>query len=186
MHSVKDFKPVKRQRDRAAELLQEFLDKARAHRGTVTSLRLPAGGLESGNWLAIIGIGKPTRIQMTVGGLPQNPRFAINEDQYVDTWTDDDSSRRTGDSTVPLAGAIPPFLDESQPVCVAPEDFGFFEAEDRLLMGVAGLHAALPSMNLVQRLVLKHFRPTFGGDFKGRRVPGATQWNPPIDSLREA
>jgi hypothetical protein len=94
-------------------------------------------------------------------------------------------STRTGDGTVPLAGAIPPFLSRSKPVCVTDDDLGHFEFRDRLLVEVGGFHGLLPRVNLVQRLVTKHLLPEYRGRIWGRRLPGAGSWNPPIKGLQE-
>ncbi|MDO8631307.1 MAG: alpha/beta fold hydrolase [Phycisphaerales bacterium] len=185
LYSVKDSKPVKRQKERAAEILESLLDLARKHRRTVGALNPSSAGVAQDRWLAVVGIGYKTRIQLTVSGLPKSPWFEISDDQYIDEWNDDKSSRRTGDATVPLLGALPPFLPEEQLVCVSPDDFSWVEVGDRTLMAAAGLHAALPTMNLVQRLVVKHYRPAFRGKVWGRRVPGATSWTPPIPKLDE-
>jgi len=59
---------------------------------------------------------------------------------------------------VPYLGAQAAFLKTEKLVCVCDDDFGYWELKDRLLEGVAaGLHATLPLMNLVQRLVVSHF-----------------------------
>jgi len=185
LHSVTDFKPVKRQKERAGEILESLLELARQHRKTVNTLNPSSAGLGSDRWLAIVGIGARTRVQLTVSGLPNKPRFDISENDYIDEWTKNHDSRRTGDATVPLMGALPPFLPEEQLVCVSPDDFGWIEIGDRTLMAAAGLHAALPTMNLVQRLVIKHFRPAYRGEVWGRPAPGATTWSPPIAGLKQ-
>ncbi len=185
LHSVKDFKPVKRMKERAAEILDSLLDAARSHRETVQKLKPTNASLSLENWLAIVGIGAKTRVQLTVKGLSGKPRFEISEEQYIDEWREDPNSKETGDSTVPLAGAIPPFLPQEQLVCVSPNDFSWIEVGDRTLMAAAGLHAALPTMNLVQRLIVRHLRPEFRGEVWGRRVPGTNNWSPPIPGLRE-
>ena len=185
LHSVKDFKPAKRMKERAGEIFESLLDAARTHRETVKKLKPSNAGLSPERWLAIVGIGAKTRVQLTVSGLPGKPRFEISDEQYVEMWNKDPTSRDTGDATVPLPAALPPFLPEERLVCVSPDDFSWIEVGDRTLMAAAGLHAALPTMNLVQRLVVKHLRPVFRGEVWGRRVPGAKKWSPPIANLRE-
>ena len=52
-------------------------------------------------------------------------------------------------------------------------------------MELGGFHGLLPNMNMLHRLVVRHF--TGGGDPKentwGRRPPGvgAGEWKPPLD-----
>jgi hypothetical protein len=116
----------------------------------------------------------------------RGPRFVIDEDQFVnelDAGRPD--SQLTGDGTVALAGAMPPFLPATKPVCVIESDLGLFELRDRLLVEVGGFHGLLPRINLVQRLVTKHLLPSYRGDVWGRRLPGSPSWNPPIDGLAE-
>ncbi len=50
---------------------------------------------------------------------------------------------------------------------------------------MAGLHGVLPTLNLVQRLTVKHLKTDYRGEIWGRRVPGATNWNPPIEDLTD-
>jgi hypothetical protein len=91
-------------------------------------------------------------------------------------------SRITGDGTVPFEGAIPSFLDLSNLVCVAPEDFGYFEIPDRVVTSVAGFHGILPNMDMLHRLIVRHFtgRPDSRGNTWGRPAPGVRKWDPPL------
>ncbi len=184
LNSVKYHRPRAVREKRADDILKSMLAGARELRDTVSGLSLAPAGLTAKSWLAIVGVGEKTRLRMTVTGLPDNPRFFINDDQYKNAWRRRKPSRDTGDGTVPLMGALPPFFSESSPVCVCPGDFGI-ELKDRVLMGLTTFHALLPNLNLAQRLVLKHLRPAFRGDVWGRRVPGVSEWNPPIPTLEE-
>ncbi len=178
--------PAVDRRARAETILANMLAGAQAHRKTVMSFKPAEARLRQKDWLAIVGVGQKTRVQMTVEGNPENRRFVINDDQFVDELsTDEQRSRRTGDGTVPLPGAIPPFLPNSQLVCVMKSDLGFLELKDRAMTLVAGFHGLLPAVNLVQRLVVRHLRPDYRGPVWGRRLPGATTWGPPIDGLVE-
>jgi hypothetical protein len=93
-------------------------------------------------------------------------------------------ARSTGDGTVPFEGALPGFLDETDIVCVTPEDFGYWEVQDRALASLAGLHGILPNMNMLHRLLVRFFTgaPDRRDNTWGRSVPGVTksQWNPPL------
>lgn len=168
-------------RERAMEILKDMLSQARLHRRTVQAMKLADGGLRGDDWLCIAGVDTRTRVQLTVRDSPRGPWFVIDEDQVVN----DLPSHRTGDGTVALASALPPFLPGTRIVCVTADDVGRLELRDRLLVEVGGLHALLPRINLVQRLVTRHLRPDFRGRVWGRRLPGSRSWNPPIDNLEE-
>jgi hypothetical protein len=61
---------------------------------------------------------------------------------------------------------------------VTPDDFSFWELKDKAVAKLSGFHGVLPTVNLVQRIVLRHLRDDYSGDVWGRRVPGvvAPQW----------
>ena len=173
-------------RGRAIEILDEMLSGARRHRQRITDFRPADAAIRQDDWLAIIGVGEKTRVEMSVAGAGSDPRFVINEDQFVnELGRRRATSMRTGDGTVPLAGAIPPFLPASKLVCVKDDDLEFLELRDRLLAGLGGFHGLLPRVNLVQRLVTRHLSPRYRGRVWGRRLPGARTFNPPIEGLAE-
>jgi len=97
----------------------------------------------------------------------------------------DPTSPDTGDGTIPLAGASPRFLVPDNLVCISPDELGALELRDKLLTNAAGFHAALPTVNLVQRLVLRFLREDYGGDVAARRAPGVTRPDWPIPQLQE-
>lgn len=171
----------------ASEILQRLLDGARAVSADVRQLgaHLTAAGLAPSDWLAVVGVGSATRLGVQVTAKNGAPWFIIDESEFKDEWSDDHTSAMTGDGTVPLAGALAPFLPIESHVAVKPGDFGMFELADRALLGVAGFHAQVPNLNLAQRLVVKHLLPSFGGSVWGRRVPGTGAWAPPIAGLEE-
>lgn len=165
------------------ELFRRMLDEARAHRERISGLELPDGG---GHWLAIAGVDSKTRVGLrVVAGEDGAPRFDLRGTERRNEWDSDiEGDRRdTGDGTVPLAGAIPPFLDEARVVCVTPGDFGYWEIRDRALSGAAGFHGLLPKMNMLQRLILRFLlnRGDPYGNTWGRRLPGVPEWNPPLE-----
>ncbi|HET6628403.1 MAG TPA: alpha/beta hydrolase [Woeseiaceae bacterium] len=178
-----------RARDRRAKaerLLADLLDRGRQHRQTVNGFKTSQTGVAQADWLVIAGVGQKTRLQLTVDGSRRNPRYIIDDDQFVNELSAlEPNSLRTGDGTVPLAGALPPFLDASRLVCVTEDDLNFFELRDKLLVEVGGMHGLLPRINLVQRLVTRHLLPRYRGDVWGRRVPGSNTWKPPIEALPE-
>jgi pimeloyl-ACP methyl ester carboxylesterase len=175
--------------DRAAkarEILENMLGEARRHRQTVTRFTTTRSSVSRANWLVIAGVGQRTRLQLTVERDRRGPRFAIDDNQFVnELGSENPDSLRTGDGMVPIVAAIPPFLPATKLVCVTEGDIAFLELRDRLLTDVGGLHALLPRMNLVQRLVTKHLLPGYRGDVWGRRLPGAAAWKPPIAGLAE-
>ena len=92
-----------------------------------------------------------------------------------DSRNDWPNSAKTGDGTVPFLGACPGFLERERLVGVTPDDFSFWELKDRTLAKVSGFHGMLPTVNLVQRLVLRFLRDDYSGDVWGRHVPGVLQ-----------
>ena len=184
-----------------AELFRQMLDEARAHRERISELELrngeatlPAGTSDGGrrstiaedDWLAIAGVDSKTRVGLRVvrdgNGFP---RFDLRGAERRNLWDSDiEGDRRdTGDGTVPLEGAIPPFLDETRVVCVTPGDFGYWEIRDRALARAAGFHGLLPKMNMLHRLIVRFLLDTDDryGNTWGRRLPGVSEWNPPLE-----
>lgn len=171
----------------AEKLLAQYLDAAEDHRGSVNKLSL-SGVLPDGNrgWLAIAGLDAPTQVNFKIidwkKGLYKGPLFDFSE--RVNKWPDDHNSTETGDGTVPFLGACPNFLKRNQLVCISPEEFELLEFRDRLLAKTAGFHAALPTVNLVQRIVLRFLRPRYEGDVEARLAPGETKPDWPVAEMK--
>ncbi len=168
------------------ELLREMLEAARKFRALTDSVRpdmirpAPEGG-----WLAIVGAGETTLIRTGLApdtGNPGKKRFNFDDPTFTcpDSWNG--KTLETGDETVPLRGAIPPW-DEPwrSTVVVTRGDFAFLgELGDRFLTGQLGLHSVLPLLNLAQRWIINLFRPEWStdaalgqhGKLWGRRLPG--------------
>lgn len=170
-----------------AELLfNGMLTLARKHRARVEKFALAKAGLKRKDWLAVVGVGSVTRVRMNVVDGPGGPQFDLKSADRCDEWRqkDDDLARLTGDGTVPFEGALPTFLDESDIVCVCPEDFGYWELKDKVLTRLAGFHGILPNMNMVHRLLVRFFTdsPDRRENTWGRGVPGVTssKWTPPL------
>ena len=94
----------------------------------------------------------------------------------------------TGDGTVPFEGAIPPFIDYKKLVCVSPDDYGYWELQDKVVTKLAGFHGILPNMNMLHRLIVRFFTGK-GDKYKntwGRPAPGVDKqaWDPPIKGLK--
>ena len=171
---------------RAEDLLETMLDAAWKHRSRIEKLTLD----DPKTWLCIVGVGRKTRVGMEITRDQGVPHFDLSDDFVKNDWKDPDPRRRlnTGDNTVPYLGARSKFIPVEQIVCVTDEDFGILEIEDRLL-STAGLHVALPNMNLVQRLVVSHLLDEPYGKIWGRPppdLPAGADWDPPIAGLAPA
>jgi hypothetical protein len=133
-------------------------------------------------------VDETTRVDMKIvkddhGG----PWFQLSDGDVRNDWKSNDPKQRifTGDSTVPYLGARSNFIPVEQVVCLTPDDFGFWEFKDKLLEKT-GFHSSLPDMNLVQRLIVSHFKGQPYGDVWGRPapdLPAGTKWDPPIAGL---
>jgi pimeloyl-ACP methyl ester carboxylesterase len=167
----------------ADELLSAMLKLAGSHRQSIESLKLPDPKM----WLCIAGIDSKTRVAMSISNDNGRTFFnlldEVNNYQGVDSK--DPATVQTGDGTVPFLGAQSGFIPPKQIICVTPDDYEFFELKDRILDNV-GLHANLPNMNLVQRLVTSHFLNKKQGTLGGRPGPGISmaEWDPPIPRER--
>ncbi len=126
------------------------------------------------------------------------PYFELTKDDRLDKWDKDDKGPEdykinkkyketrmlTGDGTVHFKGAVPEFLPYESLVCVTPEDYGYWELVDKVTTKAAGFHGILPNMNMVHRMLVRHF--TGKGDTRkntwGRPAPGvsADDWTPPL------
>jgi pimeloyl-ACP methyl ester carboxylesterase len=161
-------------------LLGQYLDTAWKHRQRIRKLDL-ARALRDGvkGWMAIAGLGELTQIKVETKRDVGGRWFSFPPP--VEEWKNDHASMNTGDGTVPFAGAIPRFLKSENLVCVSRAEFGIFELGDRALALGAGLHAALPTVNLVQRLTIKFLRREYSGDIEARPAPGVTRPEWPMD-----
>jgi pimeloyl-ACP methyl ester carboxylesterase len=161
------------------KLLSALLAEAARHRDTIEHLELPNPKM----WLCIAGIDADTRVDMSIDPGDRGPMFNVSDEvnNYRRGETSNPVSVQTGDGTVPYLGSQSHFIPRNQIVCVTPGDYAFFEIKDRALNGV-GLHANLPNMNLVQRLVSTHFLERKQGTLGGRPGPDVSDddWDPPI------
>jgi len=148
----------------AEEVFDGLLEMAADLRTSTDGLRLDDALPEkSQGWLAIVGIGASTQVS-----------FDLAQGWFDFGAAENDvASGRTGDGTVPFPGACPTFLTREQLVCVTPDDFSFWEVQDRSLAALVTFHAALPTVNLVQRLTIRFLWPKFSGDVWAHRAPGA-------------
>lgn len=174
----------------AQTLFEGLLAAAAAHRQQIDGLDLAQAGLQAGDWLCVVGVGTRTRVQLHVEKRGQAPNFSFRTADRQNYWNrvDPAERRRTGDGTVPFEGAVPKFLRLENLVCVTPEDYGYWERQDRLISSQAGFHGILPNMDMLHRLIVAHFtgRPDRHGNIWGRMPPGVTRetWEPPIARLK--
>ena len=170
-------------RTQAEALLAALLAEAARHRRRLEGLDLAAAGLAPGDWLAIVGVGRETRVRVNSSVHP------LTRHDQLDQWrVAGGDALFTGDGTVPYRGAEPRFLPVESLVCVAPEDFGAWELRDRLLATdtLGGFHGILPKMNLVHRLVASHLEGAPRRGCWGRPSPALADpkaWAPPIAGL---
>ena len=112
------------------------------------------------------------------------PDFDLSSADRQNKWDDSDPSQQhlTCDVTVPYEAAIPKFLSEQNLVLVTPDDYGYWEIQDRVLTSVAGFHGILPNMDMLHRLIVRFLtdRPDDHGNTWGRCAPGVINWQPPL------
>jgi hypothetical protein len=160
-------------------LLKDMLDGAREFRAIVERFR-PDGVLpRDGGWLPIVGVGESTMIDTVLVRDRDGNRWFDFRASLRDRWDEPEtapgaSKFQTGDETVPLRGALPPWDEEGRRVVIVRRrDFGWpFEAFDSTFAATQGLHAALPLMNLAQRWTISMFRGARHGLLRSWRAPG--------------
>lgn len=177
---------TKERKAQARELFAGLLKAAEKHRSRIEGFRLASAGLKKDDWLCVAGVDAVTRVALRVEFTRRGPQFALESAARRNEWLtvgDEQRRRLTGDGTVPLEGAIPKFLAADNLVCVRPDDYGYWELQDRLTTRLAGFHGILPNMDMLHRLIVRHFtgRPDRRGNTWGRPVPGVTAWQPPLE-----
>lgn len=167
-------------------LFQTMLESARSHRRKTDRLRLDDVGMTKRDWLCVVGVNARTRVALTVALVDQQPVFRLRGRDRRNMWSRLDPSERrdTGDETVPFLGAVPRFLNYDSLVCVAPEDFGYWEVGDRAGVQVIGFHGLMPNMNMLHRMIVRHIsgQEDRYGNTWGRPPPGVSNkdWRPPL------
>jgi hypothetical protein len=171
----------------AQKLFAALLAQAGAHGQKLEGFKLKDANLTTDDWLCIAGADRATRVRAIVEKVAGGNQFTLDERCVGDQWSAQDATQRwnTGDGTVPLRAAVPPFLGAENLVCVRPQDYALFELGDRALASelALGFHGALPNMDLVHRLIARHFldQKDKRANTWGLPAPGVSQWQPPID-----
>lgn len=177
--------------DQAARMFAAMLKQAKDFRALTDGLNLADCDFLQDNWLCVVGCDTETRVALRVVKKGQRPDFDFTSDDRDNKWSDANEAlrRRTGDGTVPFNGAIPKFLDYERLLCVTPDDFGYWEVQDKLLAKAAGLHGILPNMDMLHRLIVAFLtdRKDQHGNIWGRRPPGVAKsaWKKPIAGLED-
>lgn len=167
----------------ASKLFAQLLETGQAFRKRIDAFRLTKTNLRAKDWLCVVGVDSVTRVGLKIKATPKGPAFDLSAEYRLNNWKKATEDRQlTGDGTVPFKAAVPPFLDMANVVCVNPEDFGYWEVQDRLLCSVAGFHGILPNMDMLQRMIVRHFtdRPDVHGNTWGCPAPGVNDWQPPL------
>jgi len=174
----------KDRKQQAADLFTSLLNGAKDHRARVEKFTLKQAGLAKEDWLCVVGVDTETRVKLTVNKESYGPDFEFSGGRHNEWGNADQKLRRlTGDGTVPFEGALPSFLGVENIVCVRPEDYGYWELQDRLISAAAGFHGILPNMDMVHRMLVRFFtgRGDKRGNTWGRPAPGVAKWEPPLE-----
>ena len=182
---------INEKEQKAQELFLRFLEAAQAYRSRIDKFRLSKTNLKPEDWLCVVGVNSETRVRMRIQSTERGPLFDLSSKYRLNRWRSDLANpvewRLTGDGTVPFEAALPDFLKLENIVCVTPEDYGYWEIQDKVVAGVAGFHAIICNMDMLHRMIVRHFtgKPDVGGNTWGYPAPGITseQWKPPV-SLR--
>jgi hypothetical protein len=181
----------KGQKEQAEKLFAAMLKQAEDHTDRVEKFRLADAGLSAKDWLCVAGVNSKTRVALNIETKGGKPQFDLRSSDRDNKWDPENDVQdvATGDGTVPFPGAMPSFIAAQAMVCVTPDDFGYWEIQDRLTAGVAGFHGILPNMDMLHRLLVRFFtgRPDTRKNTWGRRAPGVKpgQWDPPLPLAEE-
>jgi pimeloyl-ACP methyl ester carboxylesterase len=174
-------------KQQAEELFAQLLKTAQDHDALVSQFKLSDAGLNNNDWLCVAGTNSETRVALNIDTKHGPVQFDFQSSDRDDQWDNDAAvrSERTGDGTVPFAGACPTFIPRERIVCVTPDDYGYWEVQDRLVSKAAGFHGILPNMDMLHRLLVRFFtgRPDKRGNTWGRRAPGIEpgKWDTPLE-----
>ncbi|HRZ13562.1 MAG TPA: alpha/beta fold hydrolase [Kiritimatiellia bacterium] len=174
-------------KQKASDLFSGMLAEAKKHRDRIEAFRLDQAGLTPQDWLCVVGVGSKTRVALKIRKTSSGPEFDLASTERKDNWGSNKTKawHLTGDGTVPFKGAQPAFLKPENLVCVTPKDYGYWEVQDNVIANIAGFHGIMPNMNMLHRLIVRHFtgREDKHGNTWGRRAPGVGKrnWKPPME-----
>jgi len=186
LHGVNRSLSIPAREKKGRQLFGGLLTQAGGHRARVDGLDLAALGFDTGRWLCVVGVDATTRVRMRVDREDGHPVFRLKSADRKNEWDEKDTETRklTGDGTVHFKGAVPEFLPYESLVCVSPDDYGYWELADAGLSKLAGFHGILPNMNMLHRLLVRHFTgwDDLRGNTWGRPAPGISKenWKPPL------
>ena len=179
------------------EFFGSLLRTAQKHRSKIDHLNLENAGLEANDWLCVVGVGAKTRVNIPVRRILDKRsnnykvEFDLRGSNRKNLWGKESTSkerRLTGDETVPFEGAIPKFLSYNKLVCVTPDDFGNWEIGNRLYTSLGGFHSIMPTMNMLHRLIVRHFTGRINRYKNTWAYPPpevtVENWKPPIKGLK--
>lgn len=177
--------------EQARSLFGALLDEAKSHRKRLEGFSLAGAKLGSNDWLSIVGVDSKTHVMLNIEKTRNGPQFRLDLSPRENLWDNKDLAKRvkTGDGTVPFLGAMSSFISPEKVVCVTPDDFGYWELQDRFLSGVAGFHGIMPNMNMLHRMIVQFFSPDGPpkhNNIWGRpppNLPPDAAWDPPIPGL---
>jgi pimeloyl-ACP methyl ester carboxylesterase len=191
LHGLDPNLPPDGRKKQGHKIFERLLSGAGEHRARVDGLDLAALGFDTKRWLCVVGVDSTTRVRMRVNrDGKKDPVFRLSSKDRLNHWDHKTQATRklTGDGTVHFKGAIPKFLPYESLVCVSPKDYGYWEIADAGLTKLAGFHGILPNMNMLHRLLVRHFtgRGDPRGNTWGRPAPGMAKnnWKPPVWPLR--
>ena len=181
---MRGLNPQTRKKD-ALSLFKKLLAEAKKHQSRIQRFDLKKTNLGENDWLAIVGADAVTRVHLKIVKRNGKPHFDLSSQDRKNEWLQEnpgDNPENTGDGTVPYEGALPPFLKKEKLVLVTPDDYGYWELQDRVVTKLAGFHGILPNMNMLHRLIVRFFtgRSDKHKNTWGRPAPGVTDWNPPL------
>ncbi|HSN50818.1 MAG TPA: hypothetical protein VLR52_06255, partial [Bacteroidales bacterium] len=173
----------------AAQIFQNLLLMAKTHGDMIHNFTLDQAGLDATRWMAVVGVDSKTRVKLNIILNDGRVDFSIESGDRDNQWDNEDPMMRrlTGDGTVPYEGAVPAFLKEENLICVTPDDYGYWEIQDKALSAIAGFHGILPNMNMLHRLIVRFLKNLDDnrGSTWGRSAPGVVNWEPPLTLTRK-
>ncbi len=191
LHGVNPRLSIAAREKKGRKLFDRLLTQAGEHCARAGGLDLGAEDFSAERWLCVVGVDARTRVRMRVEREDGYPVFRLKSDDRKNEWGKEDTETRklTGDGTVHFKGAVPKFLPYESLVCVSPDDYGYWELANRATTRLAGFHGILPNMNMLHRLLVRHFtgRGDPRGNTWGRRAPGVAKenWKPPVWPLKD-